>query len=61
MLRSSPLLRLAGAAHRLGSRGVGRALAGVDLVIFDSSRLMLSAAGLAEDSNDDYARSSTRC
>lgn len=31
------------------------ALADVDLVIFDSSRLMLSAAGLAEDSNDDYA------
>jgi hypothetical protein len=31
------------------------ALAGVDLVIFDSSRLVLSQAGLAEDSNDDYA------
>lgn len=31
------------------------ALAGVDLVVFDSSRLMLSAAGLAEDSNDDYS------
>lgn len=32
------------------------ALSGVDLVIFDSSRLVLSQAGLAEDSNDDYAR-----
>ena len=32
------------------------ALAGVDLVMFDSSRLVLSAAGLAEDSNDDYAK-----
>lgn len=32
------------------------ALAGVDLVVFDSSRLVLSAAGLAEDSNDDYAK-----
>lgn len=31
------------------------ALTGVDLVVFDSSRLMLSAAGLAEDSNDDYS------
>ena len=31
------------------------ALRGVDLAIFDSSRLMLSGAGLAEDSNDDYA------
>jgi hypothetical protein len=30
-------------------------LAGVDLAVFDSSRLMLSAAGLAEDSNDDYS------
>lgn len=30
-------------------------LAGVDLVVLDSSRFMLSAAGLAEDSNDDYA------
>ncbi len=28
---------------------------GVDLVVFDSSRLLLSAVGLAEDSNDDYA------
>lgn len=28
---------------------------GVDLVVFDSSRLILSAHGLAEDSNDDYA------
>lgn len=32
-----------------------QALAGVDLAIFDSSRLVLSSAGLAEDSNDDYA------
>ncbi len=32
-----------------------RAFEGVDLAVFDSSRLMLSAAGLAEDSNDDYA------
>lgn len=31
------------------------AQAGVDLAIFDSSRMMLSAAGLAEDSNDDYS------
>ncbi len=31
------------------------ALAGADLAVFDSSRLMLSAAGLAEDSNDDYS------
>jgi hypothetical protein len=31
------------------------ALGGVDLAVFDSSRLTLSAAGLAEDSNDDYA------
>lgn len=31
------------------------ALDGADLVIFDSSRLVLSAAGLAEDSNDDYS------
>ena len=31
------------------------AFASVDLVIFDSSRLVLSQAGLAEDSNDDYA------
>lgn len=31
------------------------ACAGVDLAIFDSSRMMLSAAGLAEDSNDDYS------
>lgn len=29
--------------------------AGVDLAVFDSSRMMLSAAGLAEDSNDDYS------
>ncbi|MEK6272455.1 MAG: AAA family ATPase [Actinomycetota bacterium] len=28
---------------------------GVDLAVFDSSRLVLSTAGLAEDSNDDYA------
>jgi hypothetical protein len=32
-----------------------RAFEDVDLAIFDSSRMMLSAAGLAEDSNDDYA------
>ncbi len=32
------------------------ALAGVDLAVFDSSRLVLSTLGLAEDSNDDYAR-----
>jgi len=31
------------------------AFSGVDLVVFDSSRLLLSAAGLAEDSNDDYS------
>lgn len=31
------------------------AFAGMDGVIFDSSRLMLSSHGLAEDSNDDYA------
>lgn len=31
------------------------AMAGLDLAIFDSSRLTLSAAGLTEDSNDDYA------
>lgn len=31
------------------------ALLGVDVAIFDSSRLTLSQAGLAEDSNDDYA------
>jgi hypothetical protein len=31
------------------------ALTGSDLVIFDSSRLLLSGAGLAEDSNDDYS------
>lgn len=31
------------------------AFADMDGVIFDSSRLMLSAHGLAEDSNDDYA------
>jgi hypothetical protein len=31
------------------------AFSDVDGVIFDSSRLMLSAHGLAEDSNDDYA------
>lgn len=31
------------------------AFSNVDGVIFDSSRLMLSAHGLAEDSNDDYA------
>lgn len=29
---------------------------GADLAIFDSSRLVLSQAGLAEDSNDDYAQ-----
>ena len=32
------------------------AFSGVDLAIFDSSRLVLSASGLAEDSNDDYAK-----
>ena len=32
-----------------------QAFEGVDLAVFDSSRMMLSAAGLAEDSNDDYA------
>ena len=31
------------------------ALAGCDLVIFDSSRLVLSSVGLAEDKADDYA------
>jgi hypothetical protein len=31
------------------------ALSGADLVTFDSSRLTLSAVGLDEDSNDDYA------
>lgn len=38
-----------------GAEEWAAALAGVDLAIFDSSRLMLSAAGLAEDSNDDYS------
>lgn len=32
------------------------AIGGADLVIFDSSRLILSAAGLSEDANDDYAK-----
>lgn len=32
------------------------ALAGTDLVIFDSSRIVTAALGLAEDSSDDYAR-----
>jgi len=32
------------------------AIAGADLVIFDSSRLMLSSVGLAEDSNDEYSQ-----
>lgn len=32
------------------------ALSGADLVVFDSSRLILSGAGLVEDSNDDYAQ-----
>lgn len=32
------------------------ALAGTDLVVFDSSRLVLTAMGLGEDSNDDYAQ-----
>jgi hypothetical protein len=31
------------------------AVAGADLVVFDSSRLVLSGAGLAEDKSDDYA------
>jgi hypothetical protein len=31
------------------------AVKGADVVVFDSSRLMLSSAGLAEDSNDDYS------
>jgi AAA domain len=31
------------------------ALAGANVVVFDSSRLVLSTAGLQEDSNDDYA------
>jgi hypothetical protein len=31
------------------------AIAGANLVIFDSSRLVLSSAGLAEDKSDDYA------
>lgn len=38
-----------------GPEDWAEALGGVDLVIFDSSRLILSAAGLAEDSNDDYS------
>jgi hypothetical protein len=32
------------------------AMVGVDLVIFDSSRMMLSAVGLNEDSADDYSK-----
>jgi AAA domain len=32
------------------------ALAGTDLVVFDSSRLALSGVGLAEDKADDYSR-----
>jgi hypothetical protein len=32
------------------------ALTGCDVVVFDSSRNVLSAVGLAEDANDDYAR-----
>jgi hypothetical protein len=32
------------------------AVAGADLIVFDSSRLALSSVGLAEDSNDDYSR-----
>jgi AAA domain/Toprim-like len=32
------------------------ALEPADVVVFDSSRLVLSSVGLAEDSNDDYAR-----
>jgi hypothetical protein len=32
------------------------AVAGADLVIFDSSRNLLSAAGLNEDKSDDYAQ-----
>jgi len=38
-----------------GPQEWAEALAGVDLAVFDSSRLVLSAAGLAEDSNDDYS------
>lgn len=32
-----------------------KAHAGIDLVVFDSSRLVLSGVGLSEDKNDDYA------
>ena len=32
------------------------AIAGADLVIFDSSRFMLSSVGLGEDSNDEYSQ-----
>jgi hypothetical protein len=39
-----------------GAEEWAAAFAGVDLVVFDSSRLLLSAVGLGEDSNDDYAR-----
>ena len=38
-----------------GAEEWAAAFSNVDLVIFDSSRLLLSAAGLAEDSNDDYS------
>jgi hypothetical protein len=38
-----------------GAEEWAAAFAGVDLAAFDSSRLMLSAAGLGEDSNDDYS------
>jgi hypothetical protein len=34
----------------------GEAIGGADLVIFDSSRLVLSSVGLEENSNDDYAK-----
>jgi hypothetical protein len=32
-----------------------RSIDGADLVVFDSSRLVLSSVGLSEDANDDYA------
>lgn len=38
-----------------GAEEWAAAFSNVDLVIFDSSRLLLSAAGLAKDSNDDYS------
>jgi AAA domain len=45
-----PALRMTWAAEDWAS-----AVAGADLVVFDSSRLVLSGAGLAEDKSDDYA------